>query len=362
MNDISRKGQVPQDLLDMLQKSNGTYLLLEELPKRYTPYQVSMPNEEQFAWEAIGQILQKNNRHFEAIQIFKELYFHILRHQEKTGLWTHKGMPLVWICESYKALGFYFHWRKYLMLTLCEDVIREQGKISPSVSGVYFRLAWHDIHEKYLNSLSNQIYNIYQSEPKLSKFPEYILQNLTDKGWNLVPSTIEANHYSINYIYLESLINDIDSDKSGKILEILTDYIFGSMPGCKSQMRVKTKFSDLDVLCSMDGFEIDFRSEFGRYFICECKSWSAKVDFSTMAKFCRVLDSAKMRFGVLISKKGITGVTRTTDAAREQLKIFQDRGIIIVALSLNDLKTILAGESLQKLLEKKYETIRLDKY
>lgn len=353
---------IPADIRAVLYERDGAYKLLNILPEKYTSEQVSSANIEQNIWQQVGLVLMDQSRFHEAKQIFYLLYVQMLKHQKASSRWVHKGMPLVWIADCYKNLNFTFHWRKYLMLTLCEDVIRENGRISASNSGVYFRLAWDDMTENYLNSLSDKIINIYNENMKLGQYPEFILQRLSDTAWYLVPNTIEANHYSINYEYLGHLIGEVERDKSGIYLELLTDYIFGSMPGCRSRMRFKTRSTDLDVVCSMDGFEIDFKSEFGRYFICECKSWRKKVNFSAMAKFCRVLDSVKMKFGIMMSKTGITGVKRTTDSAREQLKIFQDRGIIIIDVSLGDLNSIANGMTLQSILKEKYEKIRLDSF
>ena len=78
----------------------------------------------------------------------------------------------------------------------------------------------------------------------------------------------------------------------------------------------QTPSTDHDVVCSMEGFEVDFRSEFGRYFVCECKDWKDPADFTTIAKFCRLLDSFKARFGILFSKRGISGENRSLYAAR----------------------------------------------
>jgi hypothetical protein len=79
-----------------------------------------------------------------------------------------------------------------------------------------------------------------------------------------------------------------------------------------------------------------------------------------MAKFCRVLDSFKARFGILFSKSGITGSARTTDAAREQLKVFQDRGVVVVVLTLEDLQSVADSKNLISLLRNRYEAVRLD--
>jgi hypothetical protein len=110
----------------------------------------------------------------------------------------------------------------------------------------------------------------------------------------------------------------------------------------------------------MEGFEIDFRSEFGRYFVCECKDWSSAADFTVMAKFCRVLDSIKSRFGILFSKSGITGAGISEYAEREQLKVFQDRGMVIVVIDKDDLEKIAAGVNFIGMLREKYELVRLD--
>ena len=38
------------------------------------------------------------------------------------------------------------------------------------------------------------------------------------------------------------------------------------MPGCRTKRRQRSRSTDYDIVCSMDGFDVDFRSELGRYF------------------------------------------------------------------------------------------------
>jgi len=125
-------------------------------------------------------------------------------------------------------------------------------------------------------------------------------------------------------------------------------------------MRLRSKSTDYDVLGIVEGAFTDFRSEVGRYFLCECKDWSTPTDFSALAKFCRVLDSTKTKFGILFSKNGITGAARTTDAERELLKMFQDRGVAIIVIDETDLKDILSGMNFVTRLRHKYEQVRFD--
>jgi hypothetical protein len=73
-----------------------------------------------------------------------------------------------------------------------------------------------------------------------------------------------------------------------------------------------------------------------------------------------VLDSTKSRFGILFSKAGISGQPETKYAAREQLKVFQDRGMVIVVVDKDDLEHVANGGNFTGLLRQKYEEVRLD--
>jgi hypothetical protein len=63
---------------------------------------------------------------------------------------------------------------------------------------------------------------------------------------------------------------------------------------------------------------------------------------------------------ILFSKSGISGTGDTQFAEREQLKVYQDRGIVVVVLSLADLENVAKGENLISILRNQYEAVRLD--
>ncbi len=149
-------------------------------------------------------------------------------------------------------------------------------------------------------------------------------------------------------------------DKSGKTLERLASYLMACMPGCRAYTRQRSHSTDYDVVCALEGIYADFRSELGRYIVCECKDWSRPANFTTMAKLCRVLDSVKSRFGILFSRRGISGAGRTTQAEREQLKVFQDRGMVIAVIDEDDLNRVANGANMVSVLREKYEHVRLD--
>src|SRR5438132_13756006 len=129
------------------------------------------------------------------------------------------------------------------------------------------------------------------------------------------------------------------------------------MPGCRTMPHKRSDTGEYDLVCSVDGLESDFRSELGRYFVCECKDTVRPANFTTMAKFCRVLDSVKSRFGILFSRRGISGEGTRRDAALEQLKVFQDRGIVIIVVDQQDLERVARGTNLIRLMRKKYERV-----
>jgi hypothetical protein len=202
-------------------------------------------------------------------------------------------------------------------------------------------------------------WKLSDANPEIAMFPEALLQRIDDDWLTAIPSAAEAFFYLANERYVRRLLKQLGT-LDGKSLEFLADYLLSCMPGCRTKRRRSSFSTDYDVVCSMEGFEVDFRSELGRYFICECKDWGQPADFTTMAKFCRVLDSFKAKFGILFSKSGISGTPRTTDAAREQLKVFQDRGIVIIVLDFEDLMTVAVGGNLISLLRTRYEAVRLD--
>lgn len=346
------------DLVRLVRQRDSCARLLEDLPQRFTPQEIGQQGPEQRAWELVGVSHMSQNRWYEALQIFWSLYQHMMRAQ-KDGQQVHKGMPLVWMSDCFQNLGCPLHEKRYRMLTLCEDAIRGKGDIPAASTGAYHRLVWTVLPEPEFRRYGRRFFELAEADPKAALFPEALLQFVDDEWLTLIPSEKEAFVYFANPHYVRYLMSQLGTSK-GKALERLAGYLMSCMPGCRTRLRARTGSSDHDVVCSMEGFEVDFRSELGRYFVCECKDWESAADFTTMAKFCRVLDSFKAKFGILFSCSGITGQKHTTDAALEQLKVFQDRGIVIVVLDLHDLRAVADGQNLINALRSRYEAVRLD--
>ncbi len=56
----------------------------------------------------------------------------------------------------------------------------------------------------------------------------------------------------------------------------------------------------------------------------------------------------------------ISGEGKTEDAEREQIKVFQDRGIVILVVDMGNIKNVANGSNFINLLRTKYERVRLD--
>jgi hypothetical protein len=347
--------------LELLNNPGGAAILIKELPATLAPELVAeLGSDERKVWESIGTFYRSQQRWYDAIAIYFSMYYHFLRLQDSNSTRIHKGMPLLWLAECYYFLGFTTLSKRYLMLTLVEDAITMKGEIDPIKTGSYFRLAWrHGLTDNEIKKYSAEIYKIEKNHSADSFFPEWVLQEL-DQDWIVeIPSPNEASHYIVNELYIKHLIGAL-GEPTGKILERLTEYLLFCMPGCKTSRRNRSGSTDYDVVCSLQGPDIDFRSELGRYFVVECKDWKAPVDFSAFAKFCRVLDSVKSKFGIIFSKHGITGEGRNSDAEREQQKVFQDRGMVIIVVRETDLDYVSGGGNFIALLRNKYEKVRLD--
>ena len=356
---LKELAELEPELIAVIRPRDSAARLLEELPRRYRAEDVAKEGREQRIWEVTGLAHLNQGRFQEALAIFWSLYREMVKAQSNVGR-VHKGMPLVWIGDCFKNLGFPLHAKRFYMLTLVEDAIRGRGQIDTQASGIYFRLAWGNLlPDPEVRRYAKRFYELAGEQPQLSLFPEAMLQGVDQRWMTEFPSALEASSYWINPLYVSHLLASIGATR-GQSLEVLAEYLMSSMPGCRTTRRLRSGSTDYDVVCSVEGFEVDFRSELGRYFVCECKDWSKPADFAAFAKFCRVLDSIKSRFGVLFASKGISGVGRSSDAEREQLKVFQDRGMVIVVFDLDDLRAIANGVNLIHTLRERYEAVRLD--
>jgi hypothetical protein len=268
-----------------------------------------------------------------------------------------RAMPLIWISQCFYELGFPVHSKRYAMLALCEDAVTDRGRIPPE-TGAYFQLAWRrGFSETELSRYAKDAFNYSQNFSEFAKYPEAMLPTLGDDWLRELPSEKEAFFYIVNSHYVDSCLtrSSAGGKAAVKALEDLAEYLVSCMARCRVKRSKQSPSTEYDLVCSVEGMEVDFRSELGRYFVCECKNSKHPADFTDFAKFCRVLASVKARFGILFGRSGVS-----ESAEHEQKKLFQDSGVVLVVLDTDDLKAVSKGNNLITLLRQRYEMIRLD--
>ncbi len=335
--------------------------VVEGLQSVLPPKCVAQSLEAQKAWDQFGRHYGRNGQHYTALYLYRALYSHMARFQvsEKRRRRVDKRLPLIRMADSHEKIGNRWHARRNLMLALCEDAVTHNGE--KGGEGVHFRLAWVcGLRDEQVTKYTKQAFEESKRRPEITLFPEAILLEL-DQDWMISsPGPEESLFCDVEPNYVSHLRRQLGCT-SGKALEQLAHYLVSCVPGFRAYRSKPTRSTELDVVGVNEAMYPDFRSELGRYFVCECKDWAGPVDYTAFAKFCRVLDSVKSRFGILFSSKGISsGDEGSKNAAREQFKVFQDRGIVIIVISEKDIEDLEAGANFVAMLRTKYEQVRLD--
>jgi hypothetical protein len=314
-------------LTGILDQRDGAAKLVQELPRAYSPADVSTLQPAgggpQRAWELCGLYFLNQGRFNDALPLFERLYLHMLEWQEQAADRCHKAMPLVWIAECHFHLGHPAICRRFLMLTLCEDAILQNGTIPADQSGIYFRLVWREgISDARVQEYARLAFKAWKKQKKECRYPEWVLQYLGSEWQHVNPSTKETTVYSANPKYIDFLLKRL-GEKTGKSLERLSQYLFSVIPGVICNTRAQTPSTDYDIVCSQYGEMVDFRSEIGRYFIGECKDWKKSVGTTAFAKFSHIIDTVQCKFGIIFCQRGISGAGKAMNAEREQIKTFK---------------------------------------
>lgn len=212
---------IPEKLWPIIDLRDGASQLIELLKEMYPPETISAPGYEQQAWEYIGLYYRDIGLLYQAIIVINALYERMLDYQIKKGDRIHKGMPLVWLKDFHFMLDHPATAKRYAMLTLCEDAIEDKGKVNIEGGGIYFRLSFeHGMPDSNIFSYAEQMYEIYNTNPRDGIYPEWILQDL-DNNWIIeYPSHREPYLYVPSRIYIRHLFAKI-GESSGKIFERL---------------------------------------------------------------------------------------------------------------------------------------------
>jgi len=349
--------RLPPQCSSLLDERDGAFRVVKHLQACVDPSETKEGQCE--VWDGCASFYVAQGRFHEALVIYHAMYAKLMDTQTTRDERKHKGTPLVRISEIHGYMGHPLLAKRYIMLTLCEDAIGAGGRIPINETGSYFRAVWqHGIPDHEFHRYASDAWNASQLDAQAARFPEWALQEVDQKWMTEYASSAEASLYVANPSYCSWLLSKL-GESEGRALERLAHYLLSCIPGFRAKMRMRTLSTDYDVYCAVEGPTYDFRSELGRYFVCECKDWDRAADVTTVQKLAGVLRAAKCRFGIIFSKKGISGRGDSRFADRELLKIKQE-GIIILTITEADLKEVVGGANFFSMLRDLYEREHLD--
>ncbi|MGE7915298.1 hypothetical protein [Lysinibacillus xylanilyticus] len=167
---------------------------------------------------------------------------------------------------------------------------------------------------------------------------------------------------------LSTLIEKIDNDdfettkEKGDALETLTRETLKMLMLFDALPNLHTSTNEIDFLCKLSksgnialskGY-INFHKEF----LIECKNYNEKVDVTYVGKFAALLINHGMKFGIMVSKEGITGAnTKWSYAYGWTKKLYLKCNVLIISLTLDDFRLMLEKSFFEIIEEKKLDII-----
>ena len=163
---------------------------------------------------------------------------------------------------------------------------------------------------------------------------------------------------------IEAVERATTSEEKATSLERLAEFLFGTVPSLRCKYRnLLTRSSEIDLVVEYDRSRqprLALFEDLGRYALIECKNWSNPVGASTIRDFMGKMKKSKVRLGIVFSRNGITGAYAGTDALLEIHSLFQQDGVYLLVLSLEELRKIRSGEQFCEALDAKADRLRFD--
>lgn len=162
---------------------------------------------------------------------------------------------------------------------------------------------------------------------------------------------------------LSELISNIDrgifktEKEKGDALENLTRETLGMLNFFKALPNIHTSTNEIDFLCQLStAGNIALKNgyfNFDNEFLIECKNYKGKVDVTYIGKFAALLISHGKKFGIFISKNGITGSGFDWAYAYGWTKkLYLKCDVLIISFTLDDFR-LLESKSFFEIIEQK---------
>lgn len=205
---------------------------------------------------------------------------------------------------------------------------------------------------------------------KYKELEEYMCQNnITLEGYfkhlgkrNTSLLNLSDDAYREYAKYFEELRDDVNEyDNSGKylltsqqrgaLLEKMAGVLFfdGNAMFNKA-INCRTVTNEIDILVSWNKIAlqmgIDRAYEFmGKSFLCECKNYTGDVNVTYIGKFFSLMKVSNVKFGILFSRKGMSGKNIWVHGKGLARKIALSERIYIIDITWNDFEKIYNKET-----------------
>lgn len=179
--------------------------------------------------------------------------------------------------------------------------------------------------------------------------------------------------------HYELLLNDLEREQASKTsstkdkgaaLENLVNYLLqcsGDLFEVYNDVRTNTNEIDQIIKLKVKGRmlrSLGVLDERYDEFICECKNYKNRVGVTYVGKFCSLMNSCNIKFGVLFSYRGVTG-SGWKDSSGLIKKIYMKSNVnenptIIIDFNIEDFKSIRDGNNFLDIIETKIMKLKYD--
>lgn len=179
--------------------------------------------------------------------------------------------------------------------------------------------------------------------------------------------------------HYELLLNDLEREQASKTsstkdkgaaLENLVNYLLqcsGDLFEVYNDVRTNTNEIDQIIKLKVKGRmlrSLGVLDERYDEFICECKNYKNRVGVTYVGKFCSLMNSCNIKFGVLFSYRGVTGLG-WKDSSGLIKKIYMKSNVnenptTIIDFNIEDFKSIRDGNNFLDIIETKIMKLKYD--
>ncbi|MGW5517635.1 restriction endonuclease [Nocardia africana] len=145
---------------------------------------------------------------------------------------------------------------------------------------------------------------------------------------------------------------DNSNQERGRAYEELLEYIVGSVPGTKVRRNKRSHFDSEEIDIAVLNLPCEGSLKgLPELFLVECKNWSTRVGSDAIAAFRAKLDNRCLSLGVLVAANGVTGELRGMTAAYDSGASAMHKGIRLIVLTTDDLRTLQTTDDVVTLLQ-----------